>query len=102
MENNKENIDKVTITSYNPVEDPDDVIAADKDNNRKEAFRETYKRIMNIIPEYFMTLRKRRKNGGTGGFSQNIVVTPEKVTVETKEVDAQEKQNEKEEKQIGD
>ena len=102
MSDKKKN--KITITSYDPVENPEDIIAADKDNDRKEAFKETYKRIMNIIPEYFMTLRKKRKNGGSGGFSQNIVVTPEKVTLETKEMPEQEQesQNEKEEKQIGD
>ena len=102
MADNNKDKNRVTITSYDPVEEPEDVIAADKDNERKEAFKETYKRIMTIIPEYFMTLRKKRKTGSAGGFSQSIVVTTDKAMVETKEMSEQENQNEKEEKQIGD
>ena len=83
--NNKE---KLSLTSYDPVETPEEVINSDKDTKRREAFREAYKRITTIIPEYFMTQRKRRKNAtGAGGtaFSQNIIVTPEKVSIERKE-----------------
>ncbi len=84
------------------VEEPQDIIDSDKDLKRKEAFQETYKRIANIIPEYFMTRRKKRKNSTSGGtsFSQNIVVTPEKTTVEIKETTVETKEEtQKEEKE---
>lgn len=100
MAQSKKKSNKVHLLSYDPVETPEEIIAADKDIKRKEAFQETYKRIAKIIPEYFTT--KKRKNTTSGGgtarspFSQNIVVTPEKVTLETKEVVQEEKQEEKE------
>ncbi len=80
--------DKATLFGFDPVETPEEVINADKDIERKEAFKETYKRIAKIIPEYFMSQRKKRKNATSGGtaFSQNIVVTPEKATIQTKEI----------------
>ena len=75
----KEKKEKISLTSYDPVETPEEVIEKDKDFQRKEAFRESYKRIMKIIPDYFMEQRKKRKNATSGGtaFSQSIVVTPE-------------------------
>ena len=100
----KDNKEKVGLTSYDPVETPEEVINSDKDTKRREAFKEAYKRIATIIPEYFMSQRRKRKNGSTSGgtsFSQNIVVTPEKVSVERKEEKHIEKENEKE-KEIGD
>ena len=77
--------EKMSLTSYDPVETPEEVINSDKDTKRREAFKEAYKRITTIIPEYFMSQRKKRRNATSGGgtsFSQNIVVTPDKVSVE--------------------
>ncbi len=99
MAKEKTSKEKVSLVGYDPVESPEEIINSDKDTKRKEAFKETYKRIATIIPEYFMTMRKRRKGSGAGGtsFSQNIVVTPDKVTLQTKEVEKTvEKEEEKE------
>ena len=92
--------EKVSLIGYDPVESPEEIINADKDTNRKEAFKEAYKKIATIIPEYFMTMRKRRKGTGAGGtsFSQNIVVTPDKVTLQTKEVSKNEEKVEEKER----
>ncbi len=99
----KKNEEKISLTSYDPVETPEEIINSDKNTKRREAFKEAYKRITTIIPEYFMSQRKRRKNAaGAGGtsFSQNIVVTPEKVTIERNE--EKHTENEKEnEREIG-
>ena len=94
---------KVGLFNYDPVETPEEIIDADKDLDRKEAFKETYKRVAKIIPEYFMTQKKKRKNTSSGGtaFSQNIVVTPEKATIQTSE-GKEVKEEKKEEKEIGD
>ncbi len=104
MSEKKKN-EKISLTSYDPVETPEEIINSDKDTKRREAFKEAYKRITTIIPEYFMSQRKKRKNAaGTGGtsFSQNIVVTPEKVSIEKTELNHQEKENEKEnDREIG-
>ncbi len=91
---------KISLTNVDLVETPEEIISADKDLKRKEAFAETYKRIATIIPEYFMTQRRKRKNGSSGGtsFTQNIVVTPDKVTVQTNEVENVEEKNVEEEK----
>lgn len=87
---------KENLLNYDTtVESPEDIIAADKDENRRQAFREAYKVIAKIIPEYFMTQRKKRKNSSSSGgtaFSQNIVVTSEKATLQTKEVTESQKQ----------
>lgn len=92
---------KTTLLGFDPVETPEEVIEADKDIERKEAFKETYKRIAKIIPEYFMTQKKKRKNSTSGGtaFSQNIVVTPDKVTLQTKEVKEEGEKPKQEEKE---
>lgn len=92
---------KTTLFGYDPVETPEEVIDSDKDMERKEAFKETYKRIAKIIPDYFMTQKKKRKNATSGGtsFSQNIVVTPEKATIETKEVSKEEAPKEQKERE---
>ena len=95
------NKEKISLTSYDPVESPEEIIEKDKDTDRKEAFRETYKRIMKIIPDYFLEQRKKRKNATSGGtaFSQSIVVTPEKVTLQTKEVEKKEQIQEERERE---
>ena len=79
--------EKISLTSYDPVESPEEIIAADKDTKRREAFQKAYKVIANIIPGYFLEQRKKKNatSGGGTAFSQSIVVTPEKVTLETKE-----------------
>lgn len=90
---------KVTLLGYDPVETPEEVMDKDKDTARKEAFKESYKRVMQIIPDYFLEQRKKRKNGSTGGgtsFTQNIVITPENVKIETMEKGETDKQEEKE------
>lgn len=90
---------KVTLLGYDPVETPEEVMDKDKDTARKEAFKESYKRVMQIIPDYFLEQRKKRKNGSTGGgtsFTQNIVITPENVKIETMEKGEADKQEEKE------
>lgn len=97
----KEKKEKISLTSYNPVETPEEIIASDKDTNRREAFQKAYKVIANIIPGYFLEQRKKKNatSGGSGGtaFTQSIVVTPEKVTLETKEnTKTEEKQEERE------
>lgn len=81
--NNKKRRKENLLTYDLTVENPEDIIAADKDENRKQAFQKAYKAIANIIPEYF-----RRKKNASGGksFSQNIVITTDKTTVQTKEV----------------
>ncbi len=101
MAKEKRGKEKVSLVGYDPVESPEEIIDADKDTNRKEAFKETYKRIATIIPEYFMSMRKKRKNSGAGGnaFSQNIVVTPDKVTLQTKEVSKTEEKVEERERE---
>ena len=88
QKNNKKRRKENLLTYELTVEDPEEIIATDKDENRKNAFKEAYKVIANIIPEYFITQRKKRKNSSSGGtaFSQNIVVTADKATVQTKEV----------------
>lgn len=102
-ENNKNNNNRISLTGYDPVESPENVIAADKNSERKKAFSETYKRVMQIIPEYFLT-HKNKRNGSSGtsggnSFTQNIVVTQENVKIETSGLEEKEvldRQNEKE------
>lgn len=80
---------EMTFLGYDPVEEPETVIANDKDENRKEAFKEAYKKVMLIIPEYFVSKKKKRKNTTAGGsqFTQNILVTPENAKIETKKIE---------------
>ena len=73
---------KITFLGNDGVQDPEMIIDSDKNNDRKNAFREAYKRAMQIVPDYFM--KKKRKP--SGGFSQSVIITPEEVKVETKEV----------------
>ncbi len=97
MVKEKESKNKVSLLGFDPVETPEEVINTDTNTDRKEAFREAYKKVMKIIPEYFLTQRKKRKGtGASGGFAQNIVITPENVKVETTEVQKVEEQKETE------
>lgn len=90
---------KVNLLSYDPVETPEEIMDKDKNTARKEAFKESYKKVMQIIPDYFLEQRRKRKNSTTGGgtsFTQNIVITPENVKIETMEKEEKESQEEKE------
>lgn len=80
---------KVSFLGYDPIETPEEIINTDKNVDRRDAFKEAYKVVMKIIPEYFLTKRKKRKagSGASGGnsFTQNIIVTTENVKIETNE-----------------
>ncbi len=104
MQVSKETKDKMSLTGFDPVETPEEIIASDKDNNRREAFREAYKKAMTIVPNYFLTPKKRKPNsGGTGGgFSQEIKITPESIKVETKGENAIDTKEEQKQKELGD
>lgn len=81
---------KVTLLGYDPIETPQEIISSDKNDERKESFKQAYKKVMQIIPDYFISQRKKRKaSGGAGGksFTQSIIVTPENVKVETNEIE---------------
>ena len=102
MAKGKKEKNEVSFLGFDPVETPDEIINSDTNNDRKEAFKEAYKKVMQIIPDYFISQKKRKKNSGsTGGFSQSIVITPNDVKIETTEMQKQEqeKQTEKEEKE---
>ena len=76
---------KINLLTEDDVTTPEEIINRDKDNNRKEAFKKAYENIKLIIPNYFMsTRRKKAGSGGTGGFSQQIVVDVNQAKVETK------------------
>lgn len=84
----KDKANKITLLGSDGIETPEEIIALDKNEDRKKAFQETYKRIVQIIPGYFMNPKGRRKNSSSGGgssFTQNIIVTSDNVKVETKE-----------------
>ena len=98
MAEKKQDKQKVSLLGFDPTETPEEIIDGDKNNDRKEAFKEAYKKVMQIIPDYFMTQRKKRKSSGSsGGFTQNIIVTPEVAKIETKEQEVQEPTMEREE-----
>ncbi len=81
----KKDNEKMNLLSEDDITTPEDIISKDKDNDRREAFKKAYENIRLIIPNYFMTNR-RKKNGssGAGGFSQQIVVDVNQAKVETK------------------
>lgn len=101
MSKGKKSKDKLNLVGYDPVESPEEIISSDKNIDRREAFRETYKRVMMIVPEYFIK-KKKKKAGSTssGGnsFTQNIVITPENVKLETKENEVSVEREEEREK----
>lgn len=74
------------------VESTREIIDSDKNNERKLAFAESYKKIMQIIPGYFLKKKNKPGSSSSGGnnfvksIAQNIIVTNEKVELETKEV----------------
>ncbi len=86
-ENEKKNEKtKNTLFGSDEVVDAEIVIASDKDTNRQNAFKEAYKKVMQIVPNYFLTTRKRKSStSSSSGFSQSIVITPENAKIETKE-----------------
>lgn len=89
---------KMNFLSPDLVESPREVIDSDKNNDRKIEFANSYKKIMQIIPEYF--LKKKKKKAGTssdsGGssFAQSIIITNEIAKIETNNL-----QNEKEDRE---
>lgn len=94
--------DKVSLFGYNPTETPEEIIASDKDEKRKEAFKEAYKKVMQIIPSYFLEKKKKKNGGATSGgkgFTQNIIVTPENVKLETKGEKHQEEHQKEEDRE---
>lgn len=96
---NKENKkNRMTLTGFDPVDTPEEIIQSDKDNNRKQAFQEAYKRIAKIIPEYFMTQRKKKNSTSGGSSFQKIVVTEKGATVQATETKVKQ-ENVKEEKE---
>lgn len=102
MSKGKKSKDRLNLVGYDPVESPEEIIGADKNIDRKEAFKQAYVKVMMIVPEYFINKKKKKKNGAGGSsggnsFTQNIVVTPENVKLETKEtVTEQEREEERE------
>ena len=50
MANEKE---KVSFLGSDEIETPDEIISTDKDNERKAAFKEAYKKVMQIVPRIF-------------------------------------------------
>ena len=100
MAKEEKTIEKISLLGYYPIETAEEVIDADKDVERKEAFKETYKRIMKIIPDYFISMQKRRKTGtsSSGGFTQSIIVTQENAKIETKEETKKEVQKQEKER----
>ncbi len=95
----KEEKSKVTLLGYDPVETAEEIIDGDKDIDRKTAFKEAYKIVMQIIPEYFIKQKRKRKPGTSGGgtsFTQNIIITPENTKIETNEIGEKQAEEEKE------
>ena len=85
------------------VESPREVIDSDKNSDRKVAFAESYKKIMQIIPEYFLKKKKKAgtsSNSGGNSFTksiaQNIIVTNEKAEIETKQLQTERQDRERE------
>lgn len=89
MSKSKKSKDRLNLVGYDPVESPEEIISSDKNIDRKDAFKEAYKKVMMIVPEYFIKKTKKKKAGssssGGNSFTQNIVITPENVKLETKE-----------------
>lgn len=90
--------DKVSLLGYDPVETAEEIINKDTNMERKKAFHDAYKVVMQRFAELFVN-PKRKKTSTSGGtaFSQNIIITPEQVKIETnKEFVQEEKQEENE------
>lgn len=104
MPESKETNDKMSLTGFDPVETPEEIIAADKNSERREAFKEAYKKAMIIVPNYFLSPKKRKPNssGTGGGFSQEIKITPESIKVETKGENVIQGKEEEKQKELGD
>lgn len=83
---------KVNVFGSDDVSSAEEIIAADKDLNRQKDFKDAYQRIKLRFPHLFVEPKKRKNGASTsgGGFTQNIIVTPENVKVETKEVENKE------------
>lgn len=101
MAKEKDTKNEVTLLGYDPVETPEEIIDSDNNDDRKDAFKQAYKKVMQIIPDYFMTARKKRKGTGASGgnsFTQNIIVTTDNIKLETNEIDKQDLKKEDKER----
>lgn len=101
MANKKKSNEKISFLGFDPVETPEEIIDKDSDIDRKKAFRDSYKVVMQRFADLFVNPKRKKTStsGSTGGkaFTQNIIVTPEQVKIETnKESMQEEKQEEKE------
>lgn len=95
----KQTRDQMSFFDSDNIETAQEIIDADKNNNRKVAFNEAYKKVMQIIPEYF--LKKKKKNSGTGdsggtSFTQNIIVTTQNVKLETNQISEEQVEEDRE------
>ena len=92
--------EKVTLLGCDNVESARAIIEADKNTARKKAFSDAYERTKLIVPEFFIKQQRKPKNtsssSGGKGFSQNIIVTPQNVKLETKGLDENIRAEEKE------
>ena len=82
---------KTTLLGCDYVETPREIIASDKNTTRKSAFLAAYERAKLIVPEFFIKEQRKRKNtsSDTGGKAfSHIIVTTEKVELETKDTEA--------------
>lgn len=92
--------EKISLTKYDPVESPEEIIEADKDIKRRKAFDEVFKRIdLFAIKLGLLPNRKKPTSGGGTAFTQSIVVTSEKATIETKEINKKEEKQEERERE---
>ncbi len=80
--------EKMSVFGSDNVSSAEEIIAADKNVNRQKDFREAYQRIKLRFPHLFLEPKSKKNGNATSGgsFTQNIIVTSEKVKVETKEV----------------
>lgn len=94
--------EKVSLIGYDPVQTKEEIIAADKDSARREAFKEAYRKVMSYAPIFLDKKKKPKPASSSGGksFSQEIKITPENVKIETKgevSLEEEEKGREREE-----
>lgn len=91
---------KITLLGCDNVETAREVIESDKNTARKKAFLDAYEKTKLIVPDLFIKNQRKKKNGssnsGGKGFSQEIIVTPEKVNLETKETKTIETEHDRE------
>lgn len=97
-QSNKES-SKVSFLGCDNVETAREIIESDKNTARKKAFLEAYEKTKLIVPNYSINSKKPKNASSSSGgrtFSQNIIVTPEKVEIETMENEQKQPEEEKE------